>query len=67
MTLSVEMQQALANPAVHDFTKRIIQDGSTKDICDVLHDLEFAQYLFKKHLNDTLKALGDKLDGRKIA
>ena len=67
MTLSKEMQEALNNPAVHNFAKMIIREGASKDICDVLHDLEFAQYLFKKHLNDTLKGLEIVLDGRKVA
>ena len=67
MTLSKEMQEALKNPSVHYFAKMIIQEGSNRDICDVLHDLEFVQYLFKKHMNDTLKGLEAILDGRKIA
>ncbi len=65
MTLSKEMQEVLNNPAVHNFTKMIIKEGSTKDICDVLHDLEFAHYLFTKHMNDTLQGLEAILDGRK--
>ncbi len=57
MTLSKEMQEALDNPAVHNFTKVIIQEAQGKDICDTLNDLEFCQYLFTKHMNDTLKNL----------
>ena len=66
MTLSKEMQEALDSPAVHSFTKMIIKEGATKDICDVLHDLEYAQYLFNKHMNDTLKGLEVILNGRKL-
>ncbi len=67
MALSKEMQAALENPAVHNFTKMIIREGSGKDICDVLHDLEYAQYLFNKHLNDTLKGLETILNGKKVS
>ena len=58
MTLSKEMQEALGNPAVHNFTKMIIREAQGKDICDILHDLEYCQYLFTKHMNDTLSKLG---------
>lgn len=57
MTLSSEMQEALDNPAVRNFTKMIIREARGKDICDVLRDLEFATYLFTKHMNDTLARL----------
>ncbi len=66
MSLSKEMQEALDNPAVHYFTKDIINAGANKDICDVLHDLEYCQYLFTKHMTDTLDGLKAKLDGRVI-
>lgn len=67
MTLSKEMQEALDDFSVHDFAKMIIREGADRDIVDVMHDLEFAQYLFKNHLNDTLKGLETILDGRVIA
>ncbi len=63
MELSAEMKQALDNPAVHFFVKDIIKAGIDKDICDVLNDLEYCQYLFKKHLDDTLTKLNDTLNG----
>ena len=65
MELSNEMKQALDNPAVHFFVKDIIKAGINKDICDVLNDLEYCQYLFKKHLDDTLANLNDVLNGKK--
>ncbi len=63
MELSTEMKQALDNPAVHYFVKDIIKAGIDKDICDVLNDLEYCQYLFKKHLDNTLAKLNDTLNG----
>jgi len=65
MELSNEMKQALDNPTVHYFVKDIIKAGMNKDICDVLSDLEYCQYLFKKHLDDTLAKLGNVLNGKK--
>ena len=67
MKLSKEMQEALDNPAVHDYTKMIILEAQGKDICDTLHNLEFATYLFKKHMDDTLKGLEAIQDGRKVS
>ena len=66
MELSTEMKQALDNPAVHYFAKDIIKAGINKDINDVLNDLEYCQYLFKKHLEDTLKKLGDTLQDKGV-
>ena len=66
MKLSKEMQAALDNPAVHNFTKMIINEAMDKDICDVLSDLEFVQYLFHKHIEDTLRGLKVKLDSEPI-
>lgn len=57
MTLSKEMKEAVDSPAVHNFTKMIIQEAQGKDICDILNDLEYCQHLFTKHMNDTLKRL----------
>ena len=57
MKLSKEMQEALDKPAVHYFVKDILKAAVGRDIVDVLHDLEFVQYLTKKHLEDTLKNL----------
>ena len=66
MTLSKEMQEALNNPAVHNYTKMIILEAQGKDICDTLHSLEYVTHLFKKHMDDTLKGLEVILDGDKI-
>ena len=57
MKLSKEMQEALDNPAVHNFLKDILKGAAGRDIVDVLHDLEFAQYLVNKHLDNTLENL----------
>ena len=66
MKLSIEMQKAIDNPATHNYLKMILKETEGKDICDILNDLEYAQLLCNNHLDETLKALGNKLDGSRI-
>lgn len=53
-----KIQSVLENPAVHEFTKRILREGLEKDALDAYWDAKLAADLLDKVAYDILQKMG---------
>jgi len=52
------VEEVLNNPSVHFQTKNILTEAFNHDIVDSYHDIEYALYIIRQVVDNTLKNLG---------